>query len=159
MDPIEAADTVLSSVWQDRGFPIDPVLIAGELGIKVMDAELPETISGALVKKENEDPIILLNMSDSKNRKRFTCAHEIGHYIDRKNCNNEKYEFIDLRGPKSSDGTNREEVFANKFAANLLMPTSEVRYLRKRGTELFAAAYYFGVSQEAYSNRLNHVGL
>lgn len=42
----------------------------------------------------------------------------------------EQYEYIDLRGDHSSTGQNADEVFANQFAANLLMPADEVRRLK-----------------------------
>ena len=157
MNPEESARTVLTKVWLDRGFPVDPVWIANELGIRVLEGSLPSKISGALVKKLNEDPVILLNKMDSKNRKRFTCAHEIGHYIARQNNNDDSYEFIDMRSPRSSEGIDQEEVFANGFAANLLMPRDELLECKKKNTQAFAAAYYFGVSQEAYNNRLANV--
>jgi Zn-dependent peptidase ImmA (M78 family) len=60
------------------------VRIARGLGIDVLDAQLDVSVSGALVKERDQDPSIVLNWIDHPNRKRFTCAHEIGHFVRRK---------------------------------------------------------------------------
>jgi Zn-dependent peptidase ImmA (M78 family) len=48
-------------------------------------------------------------------------AHELGHFI-RRTDEPHKYEYVDYRDQRSSTGTDEEEMFANRFAANLLMP-------------------------------------
>jgi len=78
----KAAVELLDECW-DGSLPIDPVRIAKSLGVKVLDTYLKQNVSGALVKKQGEDPSIVLNAEDSTTRKRFTCAHELGHYIRR----------------------------------------------------------------------------
>ena len=58
--------------------PVDPFAIARKLGIHVfMDSSLPPEVSGMLRKRAGyDDPEILLNASDSRNRQRFTCAQK-----------------------------------------------------------------------------------
>lgn len=152
-----AAAELLEECW-DGSLPIDPVRIARSLGIDVLDVELNEDVSGALVKKEGFDPSILLSDRDSPNRKRFTCAHEIGHYI-RRTEEPEKYEYVDYRDPRSSTGSVEEERFANGFAANLLMPKAAVQSLHDLGLPDYRMAKQFGVSREALKNRLDNLGL
>jgi len=152
-----AASELLEDCW-DGTLPIDPVRIAKALGVKVLKAELGEEISGALVKKEGADPSILLNAEDSRSRKRFTCAHEIGHFI-RRSREPDKYEYVDCRDPRSSTGTVEEEHFANSFAASLLMPRSVVESLVEQGFPDFRVANQFGVSHEALKYRLDNLGL
>lgn len=119
------ADMVLEHVW-NGSIPVDPIAIAKSFGINVAYDDLPGDVSGALVKtKEMSSPIILVDNSDPDVRKRFTIAHELGHYIfNTAVLNMTDYEKIDYRNSKSSDGQNDEEVFANNFAAALLMPST-----------------------------------
>lgn len=159
MDAKTSANELLESIWGGRGFPIDPVWIAAQLGLDVIETDLPESVSGALIKDKEKDPVIVLSKSDSKNRKRFSCAHEIGHYADRLNRDGEQYEYVDLRGQQASAGTNPEEIFANQFAAALLMPEDEVKRLVKAGTATFLMAQHFGVSDDAIRYRLKNLGL
>ncbi len=74
-----------------------------------------------LVKRRGEDPEIYVHASDSLNRQRFTCAHELGHYVKRSAMGDEEWEYVEHRALLASQGTDPEEVYANKFAAGLLM--------------------------------------
>src|SRR5579872_2579934 len=133
LNPVNEAERMRMSFWRG-GFPVDPVQIARTLGIDVRQAVLSPDVSGALVKKLGEDPVILMNANDAPNRQRFTCAHELGHFVERGN-DPDAYEYVDLRDTIwSAAGTDPAEVFANNFAANLLMPAAEVRELVKRQT-------------------------
>lgn len=152
-----AAGELLEECW-DGDLPVDPVRIAHGLGVKVLDASLDEDVSGALVKRRGADPSILLSADDSRSRKRFTCAHELGHFIKRAE-QPEQYEYVDYRDSRSSTGTIEEERFANSFAANLLMPDFRVKEFHKQGVPDFRMAQKFGVSREAMRNRLDNLGL
>jgi Zn-dependent peptidase ImmA (M78 family) len=152
------AERMLHSVWLGRGIPVDPVAIARMAGLRVVEATLDENILGALVKEPNQDPTILLNERDGENRKRFTCAHEIGHFVRRSDEATE-YTTVDLRNPDSSSGTNPEEIYANEFAACLLMPANEVKILADFGVEDWEMAIKFKVSRDAMQFRLKNLGL
>ncbi len=158
---VEAA-RILRSVWAELvgaiRIPVDPVVIARELGIDVFEAEMHPSISGAIRKMPNVDPAIILNRDDSDNRQRFTCAHEMGHYVlnsDRP----EMFEYVDYRDEESSTGTHDEERFANQFAAALLMPADQVRKRYSAEASTVELAFHFRVSQEAMVNRLKNLGL
>lgn len=153
------ATQLLSTLWPEKNFPVDPVQIAWELGIEVVETTLPDNVSGALIKDQGKDPVILLCNSDSKNRKRFSCAHEIGHYAYRLANNGDHYEYIDFRDEASAKGNEPEEIYANQFAAGLLMPADEIRALHRRGLPAFLIAQRFGVSDDAIRFRLNNLGL
>lgn len=160
LSPVAAAEFVLDEIWGNRGFPIDPVKIATALGLDVQVIDFPPEVSGALYKKPGQDPIIYLNQGDSPNRKRFTCAHELGHYIYRLDKPEaDDYEYIDMRDKRASTGTEAEEVFANQFAANLLMPEAEVRHLHEDGEPYVVMAYHFRVSDDAMRFRLKNLGI
>jgi Zn-dependent peptidase ImmA (M78 family) len=156
-DPVQEAERIRATAWGNR-FPVDPVQIARVLGIDVRQAPLSEDVSGALTKKLGQDPTILLNAHDHPNRQRFTAAHELGHFVSREDAPDE-YEYVDLRDTVfASAGTVPEEVFANQFAANLLMPERDVRRLRSDGLTPTEMALYFGVSQDAMHIRLKNLG-
>lgn len=157
--PRDAASNLLNEVWGDRGLPVDPVWIARQLGLDVIESDLDQDISGALFKEAGEDPVIVLNARDSKVRKRFTCAHEIGHYVKRLEANQANYEFVDLRGPTAANGCDPEEIFANQFAANLLMPEDQVRIMRRDGFHPSVIAARLGVSDDAIMYRLKNLRL
>ncbi|MHB8470901.1 MAG: ImmA/IrrE family metallo-endopeptidase [Gaiellaceae bacterium] len=154
------AERVLATVWR-KGMPVDPVRIARLLSIDVLDAELARNVSGAILKRPGQDPRILLNVRDSANRKRFTCAHEIGHFVSHSESeDSEEYEYTDLRGPLSSTGQDPAEIYANTFAASLLMPYSEVRRLSSdKRHDVLDLALRFGVSPEAMQYRLENLRL
>lgn len=159
MNAQTSAKSLFNSVWKQRGFPVDPVLIANELGIEVVETVLPSDISGALIKDQGKDPVIVLSKSDSNNRKRFTCAHEIGHYAYRFANNGDHYEYIDFRGQTASAGSDQEEIYANQFAAELLMPSEEITALVKANYPYFLLAQYFGVSDDAMRIRLKNLNI
>jgi len=113
---------------------------------------------GALVKQPGQDPTIFLNEDDSPTRKRFTCAHEIGHFV-RRSREEPEYTRVDLRNSLSATGEDQEEVYANEFAACLLMPEDEVRRLSKNGFSDLEMAIRFGVSRAAMQYRLKNLNL
>jgi Zn-dependent peptidase ImmA (M78 family) len=158
----EDANRILEIAWKVEPVPIpvDPVRIATTLGVAVFNQELDSDISGAIVKADGSDPVILLNAADSPNRKRFTCAHEIGHFIARSNKHQDcDYEFVDLRGILATMGNDPDEIYANEFAACLLMPQSEVTRMVSDGDLPAQMAVKFGVSTEAVSYRIKNLGL
>jgi Zn-dependent peptidase ImmA (M78 family) len=155
-DPAQDAQRLLGDVW-GHDLPVDPVRIAGSLGIRVIRATLDADMSGALVKELGKDPVILLNAGDSPNRQRFTCAHELGHYVKRKDSP-EAYEYVDRRDSLTATGRDPEEIYANGFAAALLMPPTAVARLADEGLSDVQMALRFDVSLEAMRWRLVKLG-
>ncbi len=139
--------------------PVDPIRIAGALGIEVFTARMRAGVSGTLSKTAGEDPTIYLNRYDSENRQRFTCAHELGHYVRRTAQGDLDYDFVDARNKLASTGRDPEEIYANQFAAELLMPAALVKQEHKRGAGPVRLALRFGVSDDAMGYRLDTLGL
>jgi Zn-dependent peptidase ImmA (M78 family) len=81
--------------------PIDPITIARTAGVRVVTADLGADTMGALIKQPGQDPTIMINGADSSNRQRFTCAHELGHWV-RRSEEEQSYTTVDLRSPISS---------------------------------------------------------
>lgn len=105
-------------------FPIDVNKLAHNLEIKIFEENMEDNISGLLYLK-NGTPYIGVNSSHHPNRKRFTIAHELGHYVLHHPKDNDvivdKKLFIFPRAEELSSGYEKEKE-ANKFAASLLMP-------------------------------------
>lgn len=157
-DPERDANKVLDTMWGES-LPVDPVQIAKRVGLKVFVTPLEPRISGAIVKEPGEDVTILLSADDSKNRQRFTCAHELGHYICRGAFDDDEFSYVDYRGDLAAAGTDKDEIYANQFAAALLMPADILKSLRHSGLEPFQLADRFGVSLEAMNFRLRNLGI
>lgn len=151
------AARLLRAAW-GGGIPVEPVTIAHALGLQVLEAQLDPNTLGALVKEPGKDPTILLNQNDGQNRRRFTCAHELGHYV-RRSEESDEYARIDLRNSVSTTGEDQEEIYANEFAACLLMPEDEVRTLSELGMDDLEMALRFKVSRQAMQFRLKNLGL
>ena len=141
--------------------PVSVERIARRLGLTIKPADLGEDCSGVLVRKGNR-AIIGVNWKHSLTRRRFSIAHEIGHfdlhrgetYIDR----GYRVHFRDL---ESGSGTKQEEMEANAFAAALLMPATLVRdaFVRQpfdltEDDVLVSLASKFKVSTQAMTYRL-----
>jgi Zn-dependent peptidase ImmA (M78 family) len=153
----EAAERVLAEYW-DGTVPVDPAWIAQSMGIRVVDAYMDADVDGAIRREGKEKPaFIYLNAHNATTRKRFTCAHEIAHYV--KHSEDGEYEFIDYRDALASTGQISDERYANAFAAALLMPAKHVRRLRDEGLDEWSMARRLGVSEAAMVNRLKNLGL
>lgn len=157
--PQREADKILRAYWGDEGFPVDPVAIARELGVFVFNADIPGDVSGLLRKHPGQAPEIYLDVDDPIVRRRFTCAHELGHYVSHADRDETEFSFVDYRGTLATERTNPEDVFANTFAANLLMPRQKVVELHRDGWSRPEMARFFHVSLEAMNDRMSSLGL
>ena len=105
--------------------PIQIVAIANFYGFKVYQMPMDDNVSGMILSDEkniknfNHNKIIVINANHPHARKRFTIAHELGHYI-LQNKPNSCYAHRDL------GAYNLDEKDANSFASALLMPEKDV---------------------------------
>lgn len=162
-NPEQDAARLLREVWWDSpdrdGLPVDPARIARRLNVRVYTMAMDSAASGALSIKPGRDPEIYLNEDDSPNRQRFTCAHELGHYRKRAMEGTDSFEVVDRRDVLSSQGTYVDEIYANQFAAALLMPADLVRSMWRRERDPVILAYRFGVSVDAMTYRIKNLRL
>lgn len=122
--------------------------IAGNLGLKVYESELTEDVSGMLDCGARK---IYLKGTDSVTRKRFTCAHEIGHFLL-----HDRHDVVLLRS--SSAGEIEKE--ADGIAAEILMPRYFVgKFVKEDGKHLADLAKKFKVSELAIECRLSSLGI
>ncbi|MBB6611788.1 ImmA/IrrE family metallo-endopeptidase [Pontibacter sp. Tf4] len=160
--------------------PVPVRKIAKALGLSIKAYDLGDGVSGALL-LDNDKAIIGVNPSESRERTRFTIAHEIGHYSLHKSSS---ALFVDkdgliqkieedgvrvlFRDGKSSSGEVKIEREANAFAAALLMPVNllkkEINSLDldnyKHDEEIInELARRFKVSTIAMTYRLTNLGV
>jgi len=103
--------------------PVPVEKIAARLGIVVRYSPAKDELSGALIRNSKE-VVIGVNSAHHEHRQRFTIAHEIGHFLLHKGIQlHVDQDFrINLRDSRSSTAEDIEEMDANRFAAQLLMP-------------------------------------
>lgn len=162
---VEARKVISRILADDQGritLPVDPHRVAAGLGIDVVERRLKKDTSGAISKDPgNRSATAVVNSRDPKNRRRFTLAHEIGHFVKgvREDGPEAPKGKVEWRDETSSWGTDPEERFANTFAAALLMPRRAVGGFWARGLSLPDMAKTFGVSESSMNFRLINLGL
>lgn len=146
-------------IASERPFPVLMGPLLAEYDLDYFHAKLHRDCAGALVKQSGRQTRIILNETDSPRRRRFSAAHELGHYIRRLPHLDEDFEFADHRDNLAGLGTDPDEMFANAFAAELLMPEHLVRHQATNTRHVPALAKLFLVSNEAMGYRLVNLGL
>jgi Predicted Zn peptidase len=139
-------------------WPVQVVPIAEDLGLRVYRrVDWPDNISGRIFRAESDVAgssgyAIEVNANHHPNRRRFTIAHEIAHFILHPNLlGNELYD----DGLYRSGLSNRIEAQANKFAQRILMPDHLVQEaLARFGNNPQHLANEFQVSESAMRIRL-----
>ncbi len=145
-----------------KDYPVKVIPIANSLGIKVYRAKnWPDDLSGVIKKVpvENDDKesgyAIYVNDDHHENRRRFTIAHEIAHYV--------------LHRDKIGDGITDDAMYrsglsdaieqqANSLAAQILMPKKLIDKAKKDGlSSPNDLAEKFNVSLSSMNIRLNSI--
>ncbi len=151
--------------------PVPVELIAKKMGAKLTfePFEGKDDISGMMF-RDGEINIIGINSSHPNTRQRFSIAHEIGHLVlHKKKLFIDKVVKIDFRDTTSSMAIDKNEIAANAFAAELLMPRDFVqreirREISKQNNVIGKEALIqklsntFDVSTQAMEYRLINLG-
>ena len=113
-----------------KTLPVNPAAILSKLGISVgsyienqnliKHYHLEQVVknSSGLTLHTQEKLIVLFNSTESKERIRFTLAHELGHIV----CGHVSKGSVTLRNKEPGNNDNKIEREANMFAARLLAP-------------------------------------
>ncbi|MGH2939279.1 MAG: ImmA/IrrE family metallo-endopeptidase [Solirubrobacterales bacterium] len=165
MEPGRDAWELLQRLWLTEGpdiiaLPVDPWAISNKLGITVYrNDEMAPEVTGILRKAEGfNDPVIILNAFDSNERRRFICAHALGHYNRNTELNRaEAWEIVDGRELFAAPIGDAEESYATEFAAELLMPRAALDELAE-GSTVVGLANLFGVTGDVMGFRLDQIG-
>lgn len=150
--------------------PVDVEKLAIRVGAKVSYEPFEGDLSGVLV-KDHGSVVIGVNSSHPNTRQRFTIAHECGHLL----LKHIGDIFVDQtvavmkRDGRSSMAIDQQEIEANRFAAELLMPekmiVEAVKRRQQKKTDISASqiiselADEFQVSPQAMEYRLTNLGL
>lgn len=152
---------------ETASIPVDMDKVAEHLGLVIVERPLEEEFSGFLAVKEKT---VVINARHSYVRRRFTTAHEIGHYALHRRMHENTEVFIDhtvyFRKNNLDDVDHQIELEANGFAAGLLMPRVCIEeYLQKtpsvdlsRSSGIKILADEFEVSRSAMEYRLQNLG-
>lgn len=148
-----------------KGYELQLEEICKKLNLKCFAADFDDNISGSILKDDGKDTYsIYVNRKHPRNRRRFTIAHEIGHYISFLNNGYSKDElesqggFEDIAISYRKDGKfSDSETEANLIAAELLMPKDKVEELMKQGLTPEEMAELFYVSPSAMTIRLQNL--
>ncbi len=151
--------------------PVDLQQVANHLKLVVKETQLEDEYSGFLAVKEKT---IVVNSRHAPVRRRFTVAHEIGHYQLHRFGAGDTPVFIDRtvyfrkgRSAAAQAGSDhRMELEANAYAAALLMPEVLLdEYLDKHArldlekpADVKTLAEEFEVSRPAMEYRLKNLG-
>lgn len=160
----EVADELYREYVASGGqLPVNVEQMLERKGIDVVTELVKSDLSGMLIVDEGVT-VVVVNASDPIVRRRFTLAHELGHFLLHHNGAS-----VFHRDEKSRSGTDRTEIEANTFAAELLMP--DVAVQREAATlpvdlatpdglkSIQQLADRFGVSAQAMSFRLQNLGV
>lgn len=173
----------LQKYLSDKSAPYDVFQIARDIGIKVTDDLDWDKLGndGQIYLNDKDQPEIWINPTSNINRRTFTLAHELGHLFNDVLPDIEKFKsqdpiFDDYKTLQRNGNTDRKEVLANKFAAELLMPIKDInkigadvidKYQKKYGKGkrvpkdkfIIKMAVLFKVSKNTTRFRLKNIGL
>ncbi|MEX2167770.1 MAG: ImmA/IrrE family metallo-endopeptidase [Pirellulales bacterium] len=171
-----AARTLISK--SPKGPPTDLAAIAKILKAQIeLRDDLGPNVAGVLIPlPERSGWVIAVNGDDPESRRRFTIAHEIGHIIlHGYTAPHADGSFqLRMRNEESATGTVDEEIEANQFAAELLLPADlllkdvssvvlehESKASSSTGFDdtLAKLAAKYGVSRQALALRLSALGV
>jgi Zn-dependent peptidase ImmA (M78 family) len=134
--------------------PVSLLDVVSALNLELVTKTREPFTSEAALESLGDGRAIVLNGSGDSGRRRFTIAHEIGHFVlHPERCRPE-------RGGGVNEAGRREEREADTFAAELLMPEHLVREaVREQGLDATRLADRFEVSRKAMQTRLRSLDL
>ncbi|MER8698971.1 ImmA/IrrE family metallo-endopeptidase [Mesorhizobium sp. M1273] len=134
------------------------------LGLVYVERPMEDGLSGA-IDFDGLQYVISVNEAEAEQRKRFTAAHELAHYLLHRDLMKERRHLDRLfdeaanRNP-TEPLTYQHEMQANQFAARLLMPKATIESeIAKENDTIEGLAQTFGVSRQAMEYRLANLGL
>jgi Zn-dependent peptidase ImmA (M78 family) len=152
-----------------QGYQLQLDRLAKKLSLSIFDATFADPdLSGAIYRDEQTGNFnIYANERHPITRKRFTIAHEVGHYISAICGSHSKDQLLksgegleDYAVSYRYDGIKSEvEIEANQIAAEMLMPQEWVKKLVREGMSIEQMAQMFFVSEQAISIRVNSFGI
>ena len=165
--PEDAAEEVATSERNRLGLGDGPILslretLESDVGVRVFSIELPSRVAGMFSYTEEFGGGIVVNARHPEERRRWSMAHEYGHFLTRR-----------FQAEVSMLGAYRRvpaaEKFADAFARCMLMPATGLRRRfnemsraadgRITAAEVCRIAHHYFVSVEAMMLRLEELRL
>ena len=130
--------------------PVSPETIAAAEGLEVrMIMTWPESLSGLLLR---DSRCIGINAKHAPTRRRFSLAHELGHWLLRHDVAWHERDVTIDEPPQevpNDELHNWQEAEANEFAGELLAPREMLKVAMKKTKEPSALAGVFQISDQA----------
>ena len=148
-----------------HSLPIDLEAIFSDLRIHYEERPMPKGHSGRI---DYREPFctVTVNSNEGVQRRRFTAAHELGHYILHRDLLMSGEGHLDRLFENGGNSnpfaplSDKHEVQANQFAADLLMPESTLRLLYEPDRDnVIDLAKLCEVSYKAMEIRLRSLGI
>jgi Zn-dependent peptidase ImmA (M78 family) len=166
MSVVASAFDVAERFWA-KAPPVDVEGIIRALGIEYVEEPRPDSLSG-LIERYGDGYRIIVNSDHSRVRRRFTAAHELGHYVYHRDLigdgiyDDAAYRTGDLTGRFRNPKIRLEhETQANRFASVVLMPSGLMDRLQheqnldmRNPTDVQVLARLLDVSEQALRIRL-----
>lgn len=157
----EEIDKTLYRIKVENGlsYPENNLLeIATTLGVAVYEIDFQKIYQkqgiNGVIQWDNDKPSIYINKNYTPERKTFTLAHELGHFILHPNSKKYRIDFIDYT---KEDKETEEEIEANYFAGSLLVPKEKLLELLRFTDKTEKIAEYFGVSKAVIDTRIKWI--
>lgn len=165
--PEDAAEDVAASERNRLGLGDGPVLnlqetLENDVGIRIFRIDLPSSVSGIFGYTEEIGACIAVNSRHPETRRRWSLAHEYGHFLTG------RFQ-PDISRVSSYRRIPASERFADSFARSLLMPATGLRrrfHQISQGSEgrvtpadVCRVAHFYFVSVEAMMLRLEELRL
>lgn len=174
--PKTKAEKLAQKIWQENGasVPVDVNAVAAAHRIGIKTEAMEDDVSGMMVTSEAGIASILINADHAVVRQNFSTAHELGHYFLHRSTSpvfvdSKKGAQVFFRDGKAATGTHYQEIEANAFAAELLMPETEIRKIFPEKISAMELDYFedeiekvaknWKVSKSALTIRLNRLGI
>jgi transcriptional regulator with XRE-family HTH domain len=157
--PEVLADTIIEHYGPALPIPIPVENIGEAVGISEINPIMGADFEGLLITDSAKTKgTIVYNAESSPERRRFTIAHEIGHFLLPFHDSRAQCAKKDLGIIRSANERRAREAEANRFAAALLMPEkpfrADIRQLGKPDTShIPRLADKYSASKEATSRR------
>lgn len=160
----QQAEELAAELRSRLGLGLGPIpdlvgILELELGLRIFVRALPSSIAGVYAFHDELGACVLLNRLHRRGRRRWTLAHELAHFLTTRREPSVAFTVA---------GKHPDDVFADAFAAALLMPSATVRrifseYVGEEGRfsarHLILGAHRLGVSVEAFTRQLERLEL
>lgn len=156
---IEEIEELTSSILFNNDMykiPANILKIAELNDIDVYEGDLDKKILGAIrYDKDKKGFTILLNKNQNNKQKRFTLAHELGHFFMHKEILESEEIHVDIMYKIKDE----EEKEVDYFAGALLMNRMLLEKMYENTTSITELADIFDVTTSAMTVRLDTLGL